>query len=58
MCTIYENVSQLLLYTMIIMASHQMIVTWHKMAVSEGDEVSKLSHGGSSYSERSKQNYL
>ncbi len=37
MCTIlYENDQQLLLHTVIFVASHQVIVTWHKMAVSEG----------------------
>ncbi len=36
MCTIYENDQQLLLHTVIIMTSHQVIVTWHKMALSEG----------------------
>ncbi len=36
MCTIDENDQQLLLHTVIIMASHQVIDTWHKMAVSEG----------------------
>ncbi len=35
-CTIYENDQQLLLHTVIIMASHQVIVTWRKMTVSEG----------------------
>ncbi len=36
MCSIYENDQQLYLYTMLIMASHQVIVAWHKMVVSEG----------------------
>ncbi len=33
-CVLYDQ--QLLLYTMSNMASHQVIVTWHKIAVSEG----------------------
>ncbi len=36
MWMVYENDQQLLLHTVIIMASHQVIVTRHKMAVSEG----------------------
>ncbi len=32
----YEDDQQLLLYTMMIMASHQVILKWHKIAVTEG----------------------